>query len=81
MESFLLQAFVLLYQLQVFSQGKVLPDYAPILPPVDMTENSRATAMGLDTVGPKQGVELSLGQFSPFSFSFLIYKRLIKIFH
>lgn len=59
-----MQAFVLLYQLLVFSQGITLPDFAPIYPPVDIPENSRARVMGLDSVGPKQGVELKLGQFS-----------------
>ncbi|XP_021751026.1 protein CLEC16A homolog isoform X1 [Chenopodium quinoa] len=64
------QAFVLLYQLQVFSQGIPLPDYAPIFPPVDIPQNSRGRAMGLDTVGPKQGVELKLVDAIPCRIAF-----------
>lgn len=64
------KAFVLLYQLQVFSQGIPLPDYAPIFPPVDIPENSRGKAMGLDIVGPKQGVELKLVDAIPCRIAF-----------
>ncbi|KMT03645.1 hypothetical protein BVRB_8g189840 [Beta vulgaris subsp. vulgaris] len=64
------KAFVLLNQLLVFSQGITLPDFAPISPPVDIPENSRARAMGLDSVGPKQGVELKLVDAIPCRIAF-----------
>ncbi|KAL2930168.1 Protein TRANSPARENT TESTA 9 [Bienertia sinuspersici] len=64
------KGFLLLYQLQVFSQGVALPDYAPIFPSATIPENSRARAMGLDTVGPKQGVELNLVDAVPCRIAF-----------
>lgn len=66
----LVKAFVLLYQLQVFSQGKALPDNAPIYPPVDVPENSRARAIGLDIVGPRLGSELKLADALPCRIAF-----------
>lgn len=66
----LVKAFVLLYQLQMFSQGKALPDHAPIYPPVDLPENSRARGLGLDTVGPRLGNELELADALPCRIAF-----------
>lgn len=55
--------FVLLHQLHIFSEGKLLPDQPPIHPTVDVMETSRAKRAGIDSLGPKQSAELSLGQF------------------
>ncbi|CAO2841696.1 unnamed protein product [Amaranthus hypochondriacus] len=64
------KAFVLHHQLQVFSRGIALPDFVPISHSVDIPENSRAKAMGLDFAGPKQGVELKLADAIPCRISF-----------
>lgn len=54
--------FVLLHQLLVFSLGRILPEQAPINPPANVSEGSRAMIAGLDASGPKPGTELRLGQ-------------------
>ena len=78
-----MQAFVLHHQLQVFSRGIALPDFVPISHSVDIPENSRAKAMGLDFAGPKQGVELKLGQFVVYAtcLAVLVIDKLFEIFN
>ncbi|XP_069142843.1 protein TRANSPARENT TESTA 9 isoform X4 [Solanum lycopersicum] len=56
----IVKVFVLLHQLHIFSEGKLLPDQPPIHPTVDVMETSRAKRAGIDSLGPKQSAELSL---------------------
>ncbi|CAN4084970.1 unnamed protein product [Withania somnifera] len=56
----IVKVFVLLHQLHIFSVGKVLPDQPPIYPTVDVMETSRAKRAGVDSLGPKPSIELSL---------------------
>ncbi|KAK4370180.1 hypothetical protein RND71_009655 [Anisodus tanguticus] len=56
----IVKVFVLLHQLHIFSVGKVLPDQPPIHPTVDVMETSRAKRAGIDSLGPKPSIELSL---------------------
>ncbi|XP_074280692.1 protein TRANSPARENT TESTA 9 isoform X2 [Silene latifolia] len=64
------KAFVLLCQLQIFSQGRTLPDNAPTYLPGDIPKDSRAIAIGVDIAGPKQGIELKLEDAIPCRIAF-----------
>ncbi|KAH9619388.1 hypothetical protein KSS87_021758 [Heliosperma pusillum] len=64
------KAFVLLCQLQIFSQGRTLPDNAPTYLPGDIPKDSRAVAIGVDIAGPKQGIELKLEDAIPCRIAF-----------
>ncbi|KAL9224281.1 hypothetical protein vseg_000336 [Gypsophila vaccaria] len=64
------KAFVLLCQLQIFSQGRTLPDDAPTYLPADVPKDSRATVIGVDVTGPKQGIELKLEDAIPCRIAF-----------
>ncbi|KAK4355412.1 hypothetical protein RND71_024383 [Anisodus tanguticus] len=66
----LLKVFVLLHQLHIFSVGKVLPDQPPIHPTVDVMETSRAKRAGIDSLGPKPSIELSLVDAVPCRIAF-----------
>lgn len=66
----IVKVFVLLHQLHIFSVGKVLPDQPPIHPTVDVMETSRAKRAGVDSLGPKPSVELSLVDAVPCRIAF-----------
>ncbi|KAJ8562465.1 hypothetical protein K7X08_011756 [Anisodus acutangulus] len=66
----IVKVFVLLHQLHIFSVGKVLPDQPPIHPTVDVMETSRAKRAGIDSLGPKPSIELSLVDAVPCRIAF-----------
>ncbi|XP_060172405.1 protein TRANSPARENT TESTA 9 isoform X2 [Lycium barbarum] len=66
----IVKVFVLLHQLHSFSVGKVLPDQPPIHPTVDVMETARAKRAGVDSLGPKPSVELSLVDAVPCRIAF-----------
>ncbi|KAG5594760.1 hypothetical protein H5410_035992 [Solanum commersonii] len=66
----IVKVFVLLHQLHIFSEGKLLPDQPPIHPTVDVMETSRAKRAGIDSLGPKQSTELSLVDAVPCRIAF-----------
>ncbi|XP_019255586.1 PREDICTED: uncharacterized protein LOC109234169 isoform X3 [Nicotiana attenuata] len=66
----MVKVFVLLRQLHIFSVGKVLPDQPPIHPTVDVMESFRAKRAGIDSLGPKPSVELSLVDAVPCRIAF-----------
>ncbi|XP_049412460.1 protein TRANSPARENT TESTA 9-like isoform X1 [Solanum stenotomum] len=66
----IVKVFVLLHQLHIFSEGKLLPDQPPIHPTVDVMETSRAKRAGIDSLGPKQSAELSLVDAVPCRIAF-----------
>ncbi|GAB4838298.1 hypothetical protein Ancab_027826 [Ancistrocladus abbreviatus] len=66
----LVKVFVLHCQLQMFLHGRALPDQLPIHQPMDMLENTRAKAVGLDNVCPKPGSELKLVDAIPCRIAF-----------
>ncbi|XP_059287332.1 protein TRANSPARENT TESTA 9 isoform X2 [Lycium ferocissimum] len=66
----IVKVFVLLHQLHIFSVGKVLPDQPPIHPTVDVMETARAKRAGVDSLGPKPSVELSLVDAVPCRIAF-----------
>ncbi|XP_055822414.1 protein TRANSPARENT TESTA 9 isoform X2 [Solanum dulcamara] len=66
----IVKVFVLLHQLHIFSVGKVLPDQPPIHPTVDVMETSRAKRAGVDSLGPKPSIELSIVDAVPCRIAF-----------
>lgn len=63
--------YVLHHQLQIFSEGGVLPDQPPIAAsPVDPSSNSRAANAGLNIIVPKDGTEINLVDAVPCRISF-----------
>ncbi|KAJ7979394.1 Protein CLEC16A like [Quillaja saponaria] len=66
----LVKVFVLLYQLQIFTLGRALPEEPPIYPPPDIPGNSRAKSSGIGVSGPKTGTELNLVNAVPCRIAF-----------
>ncbi|KAL0374702.1 UNVERIFIED_CONTAM: protein TRANSPARENT TESTA 9 [Sesamum radiatum] len=58
------KVFVLLHHLHIFSLGRVLPDQPPVLPAVDIPENSRAKNADVNPPGVKPNTEINLGNFN-----------------
>ncbi|KAK4414846.1 protein TRANSPARENT TESTA 9 [Sesamum alatum] len=54
------KVFVLLHHLHIFSLGGVLPDQPPVLPAVDIPENSRAKNADVNPPGIKPNTEINL---------------------
>ncbi|KAL2250916.1 UNVERIFIED_CONTAM: Protein TRANSPARENT TESTA 9 [Sesamum indicum] len=64
------KVFVLLHHLHIFSLGRVLPDQPPVLPAVDIPENSRAKNADVNPPGVKPNTEINLVDVVPCRIAF-----------
>ncbi|KAL0410265.1 UNVERIFIED_CONTAM: protein TRANSPARENT TESTA 9 [Sesamum latifolium] len=64
------KVFVLLHHLHIFSLGRVLPDQPPVLPAVDIPENSRAKNADVNPPGVKPNTEINLADAVPCRIAF-----------